>query len=155
MVTIKEYLKLKPEFIHQIKEGKVYVDDSSDVPEGTSVKTGPKGGHYYDTESGKKADSNKKDKKDWKTELTKREEEDRDNLIPNAKKIYNFLRGEGVSHDDTINQLGEYAQWGEIPGITTPLGNGEPVDNKIRKLFGLPTKKEFPTGVYRKEPVQE
>jgi len=77
--------------------------------------------------------------------LTPDEKEERDNLTPNAMKIYDFLRGEGMSHDEVIDQLGEYSQWGEIPGIESPLGKGEPVDNKIRKLFKLPEKKEYPT----------
>lgn len=78
--------------------------------------------------------------------LTEEEKEDYDHLINDAaRKIYVFLRVErDLTHVGALEQLEEYAQWGEIPGVTSPLGRGEPVDNEIRALFGLPPIKGNP-----------
>ena len=71
--------------------------------------------------------------------LKKEEKEDYDHLVNDAaRKIYVFLRWErGLTHVGALEHLEEYAQWGEIPGVPSPLGRGEPVDNEIRALFGL------------------
>jgi len=72
--------------------------------------------------------------------MTGEEKEDYLHLINDAaRKIYVFLRTErGFDHEQALYHLEEYAQWGEIPGVTSPLGTGEPVDNEIRALFDLP-----------------
>jgi len=72
--------------------------------------------------------------------LTREEKEDYSHFVNDAaRRIYIYLRTErGLDHEEALNHLEEYAQWGEIPGISSPLGSGEPVDNEIRALFGMP-----------------
>ena len=76
--------------------------------------------------------------------LKKEEKEDYDHFINDAaRKIYVFLRVKrGLTHEGALEHLSNYAQWGEIPGVPSPLGRGEPVDNEIRALFGLPPIRE-------------
>ena len=72
--------------------------------------------------------------------LTREEKEDYSYLVNDAaRKIYVYIRTEwGLDHEQALDHLGEYAQWGEIPGVTSPLGRGEPADDELRALFGLP-----------------
>jgi hypothetical protein len=68
------------------------------------------------------------------TTLSREEKEDYDNLANDAARdIYIYLRTKrNLTHEEALNQLEEYAQWGEIPGISSPLGKGEPVDKGIK-----------------------
>ena len=55
-----------------------------------------------------------------------------------ARRIYTHLRIDlGISPEETMNWFEEHAQWGEIPGVVTPLGRGLLVNSKLRKLFGV------------------
>jgi len=55
-----------------------------------------------------------------------------------ARRIYIHLRVDlGISPEETINWFEEHAQWGEIPGVVSPLGRGKLVHAKLRELFDL------------------
>lgn len=72
--------------------------------------------------------------------LTQEEKEDYSHLVNDAaRRIYVYIRTEwALDHEQALDHLSEYALWGEIPGVTSPLGRGEPVDDELRALFGLP-----------------
>lgn len=55
-----------------------------------------------------------------------------------ARRIYVHLRIDlGVSPEEAMNWFEEHAQWGEIPGVVSPLGRGKLVHAKLRELFDL------------------
>ena len=55
--TVKEYLGENKAFMHQsgtvFAEGRKYIKDPSQAPEGANVQKGKRGGYYYDTGAGK------------------------------------------------------------------------------------------------------
>lgn len=85
------------------------------------------------------------DEDDMPLNLTQEEKEDYSHLVNDAaRKIYVYIRTEwGLDHEQALDHLSEYAQWGEIPGVTSPLGRGEPVNNELRELFDLPPLVDF------------
>lgn len=89
--------------------------------------------------------------------LKEKEKEDYDHFVNDAaRKIYVFLRVKrDLTHVGALEHLEEYAQWGEIPGVTSPLGRGEPVDNEIRALFGLPPIKGNPGPAIEFESIED
>ncbi len=55
-----------------------------------------------------------------------------------ARRIYVHLRKDlGASPEEALNWFEEHAQWGEIPGVVTGLGNGLLVNPGLRRLFGV------------------
>ena len=70
--------------------------------------------------------------------LTAEEQQDVDNLIPAARRIYFYVRENwGATHEEALDELGFQAQWYEIPGQeSTPLGDGRPAYPGLRRLFG-------------------
>ncbi len=55
-----------------------------------------------------------------------------------ARRIYVHLRKDlGIDREEVLDWFEEHSQWGEIPGIVSPLGRGRLVSAKLRKLFGV------------------